>query len=117
MDTSSLPTKYRFGEFEVDAAAYCVQRGTERLRLSGQPMELLLFLLERRQELVSHDDIARRLWGPHVFTGMDAGIRAAILKIRRVLGDSSESPQFLETVPGKGYRLVAPVEVLDVLRP
>ncbi len=75
-------------------------------------MDLLLLLLERRQELVSHDDIARRLWGPDVFTDLDAGIRTAILKIRRVLCDSSESPQLLETVPGKGYRLIAPVEVV-----
>jgi predicted ATPase/DNA-binding winged helix-turn-helix (wHTH) protein len=117
MNTSPRPTKYRFGEFEVDAAAYCLRRGAERLRLSGQPMDLLLLLLERRQELVSHDEIARRLWGPDVFTDLDAGIRTAILKIRRALGDSSESPQLLETVPGKGYRLIAPVEVLDMSVP
>ena len=80
-------------------------------------MDLLLLLLEHRQELVSHDDIARRLWGPDVFTDLDAGIRTAILKIRQVLGDSSESPQFLETVPGKGYRFIAPVEVVDVSPP
>src|SRR5579862_1617165 len=117
MDTSPRPTKYRFGEFEVDVAAYCLLRGAERLHLSGQPMDLLLLLLERRQELVSHEDIARRLWGPDVFTDLDAGIRTAILKIRRALGDSSESPQLLETVPGKGYRLIAPVEVLDMPPP
>jgi predicted ATPase/DNA-binding winged helix-turn-helix (wHTH) protein len=117
MDTSPRPTKYRFGEFEVDVAAYCLRRGSEHLHLSGQPMDLLLLLLERRQELVSHDDIARRLWGPDVFTDLDAGIRTAILKIRRALGDSSESPQLLETVPGKGYRLIAPVEVLGTSPP
>jgi predicted ATPase/DNA-binding winged helix-turn-helix (wHTH) protein len=117
MDTPPRQTKYRFGEFEVDAAAYCLRRGAERVHLSGQPMDLLLLLLERRQELVSHDDIARRLWGPDVFTDLDAGIRTAILKIRRALGDSSEAPQLLETVPGKGYRLIAPVEVLDMSLP
>ena len=98
-------------------AAYCLRRGSERLHLSGQPMDLLLLLLERRQELVSHEDIARRLWGPDVFTDLDAGIRTAVLKIRRALGDSSESPQLLETVPGKGYRLIAPVEVLGTSPP
>src|SRR4051812_30915268 len=96
---------------------YCLRRGAERLRLSGQPMDLLLLLLERGQELVSHDEIARRLWGPDVFTNLDAGIRTAILKIRRALGDSSESPQLVETVPGRGYRLIAPVEVLDIWLP
>ena len=75
-------------------------------------MDLLLLLLERRQELVSRDDMAKRLWGPDVFTDLDAGIHTAILKIRQVLGDSRESPRFIETVPGKGYRFVAPVEVV-----
>lgn len=117
MKTSLRPTKYRFGEFEVDVAAYCLRRGTARLHLSGQPMDLLLLLLERRPELVSHDDIARRLWGPDVFTDLNAGIRTAILKIRRALGDSSEAPQLLETLPGKGYRLIAPVEVLTMSLP
>ena len=88
-----------------------LRRGGQRLRLARQPMDLLLLLLERRQELVSRDEIARRLWEGDVFTDLDAGIRTAVLKIRRVLGDSSESPQLIETVPGKGYRLIAHVEV------
>jgi DNA-binding winged helix-turn-helix (wHTH) protein len=103
---------YRFGEFEVDVGAYELRRGAQRLSLARQPMELLLLLLERRLELVSHEEIAARLWNPNVFTDLDAGIRTAILKIRRVLCDSSESPKFLETVPGKGYRLIIPVEAV-----
>ena len=110
MDTPPTTT-YRFGEFEVDVAAYSVRRGGQRLRLARQPMDLLLLLLERRQELVSRDEIAMRLWEGDVFTDLDAGIRTAVLKIRRLLGDSSESPQLIETVPGKGYRLIAHVEV------
>jgi non-specific serine/threonine protein kinase len=103
---------YRFGEFEVDVAAYELRRGAERVRLARQPMDLLVLLLERQQELVSHEEIAKRLWGPNVFTDLSAGIRTAVLKIRRVLSDSSESQHFLETVPGKGYRLVAAVEIV-----
>ena len=75
-------------------------------------MDLLLLLLEHRQELVSREEMAKRLWGPDVFTDLDAGIHTAILKIRQVLGDSRESPRFIETVAGKGYRFVAPVEVV-----
>jgi non-specific serine/threonine protein kinase len=112
MSATSTPLTYRFGEFEVDVAAYELRRGGHRLPLARQPMDLLLLLLERRQELVSREDIAKRLWGPDVFTDLDAGIRTAILKIRQALGDSRESPRFVETVPGKGYRLVAPVEVV-----
>ena len=77
-------------------------------------MDLLLLLLERRQELVSREEIAKRLWSEVVFVDVDAGIHTAILKIRQVLGDSSaESPRFVETVPGKGYRFVAPVDVVQ----
>jgi non-specific serine/threonine protein kinase len=75
-------------------------------------MDLLLLLLEHRQELVSREEITKRLWSPDVFTDLDAGIRTAILKIRQVLGESGESPRFVETVPGKGYRFVAPIELV-----
>jgi predicted ATPase/DNA-binding winged helix-turn-helix (wHTH) protein len=109
MDTSARRAIYRFGEFEVDVAAYSLSRGPQRLRLSRQPMNLLLLLLERRHELVSREDIAGRLWEPNVFMDLDAGIRTAILKIRRELG---ESPKFVETVPGKGYRFIGHVEVV-----
>jgi len=103
---------YRFGEFEVDLAAYELRRSGQRIRLARQPMDLLLLLLERRQELVSREDMAKQLWGPDVFTDLDAGIHTAILKIRQVLGDSHESPRFVETAPGKGYRFIALVEVV-----
>ena len=99
--------RYRFGEFEVDVRAYELRHGGQRVRLARQPMDLLLLLLERPQELVSREEIAKRLWTPDVHTDLDAGIHTAILKIRQVLGDSRESPRFVETVPGKGYRFVA----------
>ena len=105
MSSTSAGVTYRFGEFEVDVAAYELRREGQRLPLARQPMDLLLLLLERRQELVSREDIAKRLWSPDVFTDLDAGIRTAVLKIRQVLGDSRESPRFVETVPGKGLPL------------
>jgi DNA-binding winged helix-turn-helix (wHTH) protein len=109
-----IPTAmtYCFGDFEVDSAAYEVRRGGHRVPLARQPMDLLLLLLEHRQSLVSREDIAKRLWDPGVFTDLDAGIRTAILRIRQVLSDSPESPRCVETVTGKGYRFVAPVEVV-----
>src|SRR6266850_418269 len=112
MSTSSAAVTYRFGAFEVDVIAYELRRMGHRIRLARQPMDLLLLLLERPQELVSRDDIAKRLWGPDVHIDLDAGIHTAILKIRHVLDDSRESPRFVETVPGKGYRFIAPVEVV-----
>ncbi len=112
MNTTARSLKYRFGEFELDVGAYELRRGADRLRLARQPMDLLLLLLERRNELVSHEEIANGLWGANVFIDVEAGIRTAILKIRRVLCDSSDSPRLLETVPGKGYRLIAPIELM-----
>src|SRR5262245_40343495 len=101
---------FRFGEFECDAAAYELRRGKRRLRLSRQPMDLLLLLLERPGELVSREEIAKHLWGEEVFVDVDAGIRTAVLKIRQVLGGAREASRFVETVAGKGYRFIAAVE-------
>ena len=98
-------------------AAYDLRRKGHRIRLARQSMDLLLLLLEHRQELVSREDMAKRLWGSEVFTDPDAGIHTAILKIRQVLGDSRESPRFVETVPGRGYRFIAPVEVVTQVPP
>ena len=116
MNAIFSPVTYRFEEFEVDVVAYEVRRRGHRIRLARQPMEVLLLLLEHRQELVSREDLAKRLWGPDVFTDSDAGIHTAILKIRQMLGESRGSPRFIETVPGKGYRFVATVEVVAQAR-
>ncbi len=112
MSTAHGRVTYRFGEFEADPAAYELRHNGRRIRLARQPMDLLLLLLERRQELVTREIMAKHLWGPEVFTDVDAGIHTAILRIRQVLGDSSASPHFVETVSGKGYRFIAPVEVV-----
>src|SRR5712692_3774729 len=117
MSTSPTRVTYRFGEFEVDMAAFEVRRREHRISLARQPMDLLLLLLEHRQELVSREDMAKRLWGSEVFTDPDAGIHTAIHRIRQVLGDSRESPRFVETVPGRGYRFIAPVEVVTQVPP
>ena len=106
MDGGSL---FRFGEFECDTVAYELRRRGKRKALARQPMEVLLLLLERPGALVSRDDIAKRLWRDSVFVDVDAGIHSAILRVRRVLGDTPESARFVETVPGKGYRFIAPV--------
>ena len=79
MTTSPARVTYRFDEFQVDAAAFEVRRSEHRLPLARQPMDLLLLLLEHRSELVSREDMAKRLWGSEVFTDHDAGIHTAIL--------------------------------------
>ena len=111
--TAAAPAPvFQFGEFELDPIAYELRRRGRRLRLARQPMDLLLLMVGRRNELVSRDDIAARLWTPDVFLDRDAGIHTAVLRIRQVLRDSHTNPRFLETVSGKGYRFIAPVEVV-----
>ena len=97
----------RFGEFELDVRAYELRRNGQPVKLERRPMDLLIFLVERRGELVTRADILEQLWGKDVFIEAESAVNTAIRKIRRALDDSSDTPVFLETVPGKGYRFVA----------
>jgi TolB-like protein/DNA-binding winged helix-turn-helix (wHTH) protein/Tfp pilus assembly protein PilF len=107
----------RFREFELDLAAYQLRRGGRPVRLERQPMDLLILLVERRSQLLTHGDIVERLWGKDVFVDVETGVHTAIRKVRQALRDSPEAPTCVETVPGKGYRFIAPVEVLSASEP
>jgi TolB-like protein/Flp pilus assembly protein TadD len=112
MLTSNPRETLRFGDFELDVAGYELRGSGRPIRLERQPMDLLIVLVERRGQLVSREDIVDRLWGKDVFVDVDTGVHTAVRKIRRALRDSSEEPVFIETVSGKGYRFIAPVEVV-----
>ena len=101
----------RFGDFELDVAAYELRRHGRAVRLERHPMDLLLLLVERRNDLVSRAQIVELLWGKDVFVDVETGVHTAVRKIRQALRDSAETPTFVETVPGRGYRFIAPVEV------
>jgi TolB-like protein/DNA-binding winged helix-turn-helix (wHTH) protein/Flp pilus assembly protein TadD len=101
----------RFRDFELDVAAFQLRRNGRPVRLERQPMDLLILLVERRSQLLSHGDIVDRLWGKDVFVDVETGVHTAIRKVRQALNDSPEAPTCVETVPGKGYRFIAPVEV------
>jgi TolB-like protein/Flp pilus assembly protein TadD len=106
-----LPSRaFRFGRFVLDASAYELRRDGRPLRLERRPMELLIFLLERRGELVTRDEIVERLWDRDVFIDIDASVNTVIRKVRRALGDDADRPTFIQTVQGKGYRFIADVE-------
>jgi DNA-binding winged helix-turn-helix (wHTH) protein len=100
--------KVRFDEFELDYARFQLYRGTAPVRLEGLPLQLLMFLVEKRGQLVTRDQIALELWTKDVFVDVEQGINTAIRKIRRALGDDADEPQYLQTVVGRGYRGVAP---------
>ena len=99
----------RFGPFEVDLAAGELRKGGVKLKLAGQPFQVLAILLERPGQVVSREELQKRLW-PDTFVDVDHNLNTAINKIREVLGDSAENPRFVETLPRRGYRFVAPVE-------
>jgi predicted ATPase/serine/threonine protein kinase len=101
----------RFGDdFELDARVYELRRAGRLLKLERIPMELLLFLIEKRGELVSRDQIIAQIWGKDVFLDTDNSINAAIRKIRQVLKDDPEHPRFVQTIIGRGYRFIAPIK-------
>lgn len=100
--------KVRFDEFELDYARFQLCRSGAPVRLEGLPLQLLMFLVEKRGQLVTRDEIASQLWGKDVFVDVEQGINTAVRKIRRVLGDDADEPHYLQTVVGRGYRFVAP---------
>jgi Tol biopolymer transport system component/DNA-binding winged helix-turn-helix (wHTH) protein len=99
----------RFGTFEVDLPAGELHKGGVKLKLTGQPFQVLAILLERPGEVVTRQELQKRLW-PDTFVDVDHNLNTAINKIREVLGDSAESPRFVETLPRRGYRFIGGLE-------
>ena len=97
---------------ELDTVRYELRRGDRVLRLEKIPMELLILLVGRKDQLVGRREIIEKLWGKDVFLDTEQGINTAVRKIRLALGDDPENPKFLQTVVGKGYRFVGPVTVV-----
>ena len=102
---------YKFGEFRLDSGQFELLRDGQSIRVEPKPLELLILLASRQGQLVTRPEIAQRLWDSEVFVDTEHGINTAIRKIRQVLGDDSEVPRFVQTVTGKGYRILCPVEV------
>ena len=105
-----LPQSIRFGEdFELDLRPRRLRRGCHVLKLERIPLEILILLLEHPGEIVSRETIVARVWGNDVFLDTDNSIRGAIRKVRQALKDDSETPRFIQTVTGRGYRFIAPI--------
>jgi TolB-like protein/DNA-binding winged helix-turn-helix (wHTH) protein len=98
-----------FADFELDPGRCQLRRGDRILKLEKIPMDLLMLLVEADGQLVTRDQIIERIWGRDVFLDTEHGINTAIRKIRIALRDDPESPRFVETITGRGYRFVAPV--------
>src|SRR6266487_4675023 len=104
-----------FGVFELDLRAGELRKHGLRVRLQEQPFQVLAILLEHRGELVTREEFQKKLWPADTFVDFDHGLNKAINKIRDALGDSAESPRFVETVARRGYRFVAEVKVVDAV--
>ncbi|HET6208725.1 MAG TPA: winged helix-turn-helix domain-containing protein, partial [Terracidiphilus sp.] len=108
-ETQSHPRLVRFGEFEADVQTGELRKDGVKLKFSGQPFQVLAILLERPGEVVTREELQKRLW-PDTFVDVERNLNTAVNKIREVLGDSAETPRFVETLPRRGYRFIAPVE-------
>jgi TolB-like protein/DNA-binding winged helix-turn-helix (wHTH) protein len=100
----------RFGLFELDLRSGQLRKNGSRIRISQQPVQVLVLLLERPGEVVTREELRQRLWSPDTFVDFDHGLNKSVQKLRDALGDSAESPRFIETIPRVGYRFIAPVK-------
>jgi DNA-binding winged helix-turn-helix (wHTH) protein/WD40 repeat protein len=106
---------YKFGAFEVDVHNGELRKQGLRIRLQEQPFQTLVMLLDHAGELVSRDELCHKLWPPDTFVDFEQGLGTAIKKLRQALGDDADTPRYIETVPKRGYRFIAPVEKLTAL--
>ena len=106
-----VPRLVKFGVFELDLRSGELRKSGARLSLQQQPLQLLAVLLERPGELVTRDELRKRLWPDDTFVDFEHGLNAAVKRLRDTLGDSADSPRFVETVPRRGYRFIAPASV------
>jgi DNA-binding winged helix-turn-helix (wHTH) protein len=103
----------RFGVFEVDVRAGEVRRQGVRIKLQEQPFHVLTVLLQRTGEVVTREELRNENWPADTFVDFDNSLNTAINKLREALGDSADNPRFIETLPRRGYRFIAPVTGID----
>ena len=104
---------YRFGLFQFDLASRELLRQGVRVRLQDQPFRLLELLLEHPGEVVSREELRRSLWPADTYVEFDGSMNAALKRLRSALGDPADNPIFIETIPKRGYRFIAPVKIED----
>lgn len=109
---ASTPRILRFGLFELDVRSGELWKQGRRVRLEGQPVQILIRLLENPGELVTREELRQKLWPADAFGNFEQGLNAAVKRLREALNDSAENPRFVGTLPRRGYRFLAPVEVV-----
>src|SRR5260370_11827417 len=104
------PHLRRYKQFELDLLTAEICKEGKRIKVQDQPCQVLALLTERPGELVTREELQKRLWPNDTFVDFDHGVNIAINKLRDALGDSAEHPHFIETLPRRGYRCLSPVE-------
>src|SRR5580658_5388340 len=112
---ASSSRRVRAGLFEVDLGSAQLHKSGRRIPLQEQPFRVLEILLERPGEIITREELQARLWPADTFVGFDEGINTAIRKLRVAFGDSADNPRFIETVPRRGYRFVAPAALVPTV--
>ena len=112
---SDQASVFRFDSYELNARTGELRKSGVRVKLGGQPLEVLTVLIERAPEMATREELKNALWQEETFTDFDHGVNTAIQRIRGILGDSPQNPRFIETLPRKGYRFISAVERVDFL--
>ncbi|HTS35242.1 MAG TPA: winged helix-turn-helix domain-containing protein [Candidatus Solibacter sp.] len=110
MSASELRRRIRFGEFVVDVHTQEIWRSGTKVKLIGQPLQILLALLEEPGTLIAREELQKRLWSQDVFVDSNHGLNAAVNKLREALNDSAQNPRYIETLPRRGYRFIGQVD-------
>jgi DNA-binding winged helix-turn-helix (wHTH) protein len=114
-ETAKSVRVFRFGVFEVDAATGELRKQGLRIRLQEQPSQILLMLLDRAGEVVSREEMSRKLWPPDTFVDFDQSLGTALRKLRQALSDDADAPRYIETIPKNGFRFLGPVERISAV--
>ncbi len=108
MEQVSSPPTLKFGPFIVDLAAGEVPKNGSRIRLQEKPLRVLMLLAERQAQLVTRTELKQHLWPGDTFVDFETGLNTAVSKLRDALSDKADSPRYIETIPRRGYRFLAP---------
>jgi DNA-binding winged helix-turn-helix (wHTH) protein len=111
MTTESSPRYAQFGPYEADFHTHELRKYGLKLKVSGQPLQILEMLLAHPGQLITRDALQKQLWPEHVFVDSNHGLNAAVNKLREALGDSAEDPKYIETLPRRGYRFIGTIQV------
>jgi eukaryotic-like serine/threonine-protein kinase len=113
MEQAPRSPMLKFGPYLVDLAAGEVRKNGSRIRLQEKPLRVLALLAERQGQLVTREDLKKHLWPEDTFVDFETGLNTAVSRLRDALSDSAEKPRYIETIPRRGYRFVAPVELVS----